>query len=336
MVNWRGISSELKEFQAAECDFDDLSPLAQDTLYGSMWGLNIRYTTMEDSLDSHKEEILKESIQKVESLSLLKPTNYGVSNLLTSRQIGFGTYGWKYDRQIIETALKLNVALIDTAEGYGFGRVETELGKILKDLPVMPTNITTKVSRNHSSPTAILASARRSNEKLGMVPHYQLHFPNCAYSDTLIGRSLVRLKREGKIQSIGLGNCSVAMIESMRNFLFNYSGDVIHSVQVSYNLIDRRIESALLPYCQENGIQVIAYSPLGQSFKKLYRPVLSKLAKQYDASPAQIALAWILSKPGVIPIPRTNDLKHLTDNMEARQLQLSKSDIELLQAEYKI
>ena len=105
--------------------------------------------------------------------------------------------------------------------------------------------------------------------------------------------------------------------------------------QVQFNLLDQRIKGALLPYCQERGILVLAYSPLGQRFKQLHRPVLDDLAHKYDSTPAQVALAWLLGHPGVMPIPRTNNLDHLQQNMEAVDLILDNEDMKLLEAEYK-
>lgn len=328
------IIDELNLFEKNKLNFSDLTAELKDTLYGSMMGLNLRYQTLEESLKSNKEAIVKGTRDQLEHLIRLKKVEIPYSGPLPRQEIGFGTYGWKYDRTIIEKALKLNVGLIDTAEGYGFGKVETELGKIFKEIEPRPSNITTKVSRNHMSPSALVSAANRSVEKLGVTPHYQLHFPNLSYSDIQLGKALVQLRKAGKIKSIGLGNCSVAMIESMNNFLQTYSKDKVHSVQVSYSLIDRRIESFLLPYCQQRGILVIAYSPLGQKFKDLNRPILPVIAKKYGATPAQIALAWILSKPGVLPIPRTNNIEHLIENSESNELILEKDDIKILEEYY--
>jgi len=144
----------------------------------------------------------------------------------------------------------------------------------------------------------------------------------------------VSLRRAGIIVSIGLGNCSIDMIESMQSFLSDYSGDVVWSVQVKYNLIDRRIEKILLPYCQLRGILVIAYSPLGQKFSKLRRPILDIIGEQYKCTVAQVALAWILRHKGIVPIPGTNSLRHMIDNVNAINVRLDKENIEKLNQEY--
>jgi len=328
---WNFILDELKSLTLER--LPSMSPLTIDTLHGSMWGLNHRYTTIEDCLKNDWRRMMDYSIRRIESIS-------GMSNIpckeriLPNFSIGFGTYGWKYDHKIIEEAVILGVSLIDTAEGYGYGRVEEELGKAIKG--EKPVVIATKVRRDRMNPKVIQSSANRSFEKLGRSFHFQTHFPCDLYSDEEIGRAFVALRRAGKITSIGLGNCSVDMIESMQRFLSDYSGDVIQSVQVRYSLLDRRIESCLLPYCQERGIVIIAYSPLGQDFKKMDKPILSTIGKRFGAHPSQVALAWILRTPGVIPIPRTNDVKHLRLNMASSDLKLSKEEIEEIEEHYPV
>jgi diketogulonate reductase-like aldo/keto reductase len=307
-------------------------PFTADTLHGSMWGLNYRYTTVNDCLKKDRQRMIDYSICRVKSL--LDLSDIGCRpRPLPSFSVGLGTYGWKYDYRIIEMAADLGVSLIDTAEGYGYGRVETELGKTICKLE-NPVVVSTKIRRDHMSQLAFRSAVDRSIGKLGISPHLQIHFPNESYSNETLGKILVDLRRSGKISSFGLGNCSVDMIESMQRFLSDYSGDVIQSVQVSYSLLDRRIESCLLPYCQARGIIVIAYSPLGQDFKKMNKPVLTEIAKRHDATTSQVALAWILRMPGVVPIPRTNDLDHLRINMEAAKLILSQEDIDELDEHY--
>lgn len=331
-MNWETVMAELEALQKGECVYAELSPLTQDALHGTMWGLNHRYKSVQECIEIDKHSMIESSITKIRPLLAL-PDIKTRRRQMPRCGVGFGTYGWKYDHKLIHEAVKDGVALIDTAEGYGYGRTEEALGKALHGLSDLP-GIATKVRRDHMSSAALVSAAERSNKKLGVVPHYQLHFPHCGYSDQELGSVLVQLRRSGKIKSIGLGNCSVAMIESMQRFLSDYSGDVVHSVQVRYNLIDRRIESTLLPYCQQNGILVLAYSPLGQSFKELHKPVLDKLAKQFNSTPSQVALAWILRQPGVLPIPRTNSILHLRENIEAGYLYLSAEAIAELEEHY--
>lgn len=324
ILDWEQVLTELQAFQIGSLRWAELGSLTVDTLYGSMYGLNHRYMSVEDCLRKDFSGMLSYTIRRIQRLVDMPPVTVRSRPIPRIRQIGYGTYRWDYNPKLIRWAGERGL-LIDTAEGYGFGRVETALGKFIKGIPNI--NITTKVRRDHMSPQALVSAAMRSRDKLGIVPHYQLHFPNDKYSDEQIGTALVTLRRRGIIASIGLGNCSVDMIESMQGFLSTYSGDVIRSVQIRFNLMGRRIERALLPYCQERGIVVLAYSPLGQNFQQFKKPVLDKIAKRYNATPAQVALACLLEYPGVIPIPQTNNLQHLQENIEALQLQLQPKDV---------
>ena len=332
MSKWEKILDELQAFVKKRISLNRLNDLTIDTLHGSMYGLNHRYMSLESSLSKDFKNIIAYSIKRIKCIIEIPAVTFRPCPLPNIRHVGYGTYGWKYHPELIKMASQKRI-LIDTAEGYGYGRVEEKIGQIISSEKITPL-ITTKVSRSHMSSKAIKAAAERSRNRMGVTFHYQLHFPNNKQTDEQLGRTLVSLRRTGVIMSIGLGNCSVDMIESMQSFLSDYSGDVIRSVQVEYNLINRRIEKVLLPYCQLRGILVIAYSPLGQKFSKLYRPILDTIGKQYKCTAAQVALAWILRYKGIIPIPRTNNLKHMIDNINAINIKLDKKRIENLNQEY--
>lgn len=315
------VQEDLLAFQNESCQLIDLSSFTIDTLHGSMWGLNFRYMTLEEALIKNKKAILSYSLQRINKL-IDEPFFTFKRRQVPRCRVGYGTYGWKYDKEIIKLAIE-KASLIDTAEGYGYGKVETELGKILKDSK--PIDIYTKVRRDHMSPFAINNAVHRSVNKLNVKPHVQLHFPNNKYPMAV--KDLAILRQKGLIRSIGLSNCSIDLIESAQLFLSEYSGDIVNTVQMAFNMLDNRISKLFLPYCQKRGILVLAYSPLGQKFSRLKNPFLSKIARKYDATPAQVALAWILSFKGVIPIPNTNNIEHLKQNFESNDLHLYKNDV---------
>jgi len=318
---WQLVQDELLAFYGGKSKLTELSDLTIDTLYGSMWGLNYRYMTLSDALMENRKAMISYSLQRIDKL--IGHPNFTFKERQIPRcRVGYGTYGWKYDKKIIKLAIK-KASIIDTAEGYGYGKVETELGKILKDSA--PVEIMTKVRRDHMSPLAIRAAVVRSNVKLNTVPHVQLHFPNNKYPDAV--KDLVTLRQFNFIKSIGLSNCSIDMIEYSQIFLSEYSGDVISTVQMAFNMLNNRISKTFLPYCQKRGIVVLAYSPLGQKFDKLKSPLLSKIAKKYNSSQAQVALAWILSFNGVIPIPNTNNVNHFKENILSNDLHLDQNDV---------
>lgn len=334
MIFWTQVLNELQFLAEGSVSLREVDDLTVDTLYGSMYGLNHRYMTLEDCLAQDSYNVLSYAMKRISKLVRTLPVTFRERSIPPVHQIGFGTYKWNYDTKLVRIAVKHGL-LIDTAEGYGYGRVEEALGEALSSIDT-PATVTTKVSRSHMSPRALHAAAVRSLKKLGVVPHYQLHFPHAQYSDEDIGRVLVSLRRAGIILSIGLGNCSIDMIESMQSFLSDHSGDVIRSVQVRYNLMDRRVERTLIPYCQERGITIIAYSPLGQRFYQMWKPVLDKVGKQQGCTAAQVALAWVMRLRGIVPIPQTNDPKHLEANIDAANVKLDRKAIEELEQEYPI
>lgn len=332
MIDWPTVLVELESFAKKTITLSEMGDMALDTLYGSMYGLNHRYMNLEESLAKDASNIVAYSIKRIRRLLNIKPATFKHRALPSVRWMGFGTYGWKYNPKIIKIAVN-NGLLIDTAEGYGYGRVEQKLGDVLSRNDKTAI-VTTKVSRSHMSPKAIAAAANRSKQRLGITPHYQLHYPHASYSDEQLGMALATLRETGTIASIGLGNCSVDMIESMQSFLSDYSGDCIRTIQVRYNLLDRRIEKSLIPYCQRRGIAIIGYSPLGQKFSLLHRPILDVIARKKGCSPAQVALAWIYRVRGIIPIPRTNDVQHLKANIAAMDVVLDQESINALNQEY--
>lgn len=331
-LDWEKVLKELSEF-TERTPLHQLDDMTIDTLYGSMFGLNLRYMTLERALEEQFCNMLNYSIYRIKRLLKKTVVWNNSQNIFSSlHPVGFGTFGWKYEPEVIELALKRNV-LIDTAEGYGYGRVEKKLGEIFSKNTKHQPSITSKVSRNHMSPASIKLAAYRSKENLKVPFHYQLHYPHNTVPDELISRVLSNLKKFKIILSIGMGNCSVDMIESLQYFLAD-CGHTVSSVQVRYNLVDRRIERFLLPYCQQHNIPILAYSPLGQKFSEINQPILTKMGKKYDCTPAQIALAWILKKPLIIPIPRTNNLEHMKENLDASKIKLTDEDMEKINISY--
>lgn len=303
---------------------NNVSELTLDTLYGSMYGLNYRYTPINSAFEKYRYELLLYSINRIKVLVNDFPEATGIRLPIPRCSVGYGTYGWKYSKKIIEYAIN-NASLIDTAAGYGYGRVELELGKYLGGgVPVPP--VYTKIRRDQMSPMAINNAAVRSVEKLQLRNIVmQMHYPNNKYPDAII--DLAKLRQRGIISGLGLSNVSLDMLVYYQGILSNFSGDVITSVQLPFNLKNTRVKDLILKYCQRQGILFIAYSPFGQNFKEIQTPFLQSMAKKYGATPAQIALAFLLHFRGVIPIPNTNDIEHLRQNFLSNDLILSEADV---------
>lgn len=232
--------------------------------------------------------------------------------------MGFGTYGWNYKPDVVVEAMRGGVTLIDTAETYGYGRVERELGvqikeyyKLAKKLPA----ISTKVSRNHLSNKAIKSAFYRSVNTLGRVDLYHVHRLNMDVEiKSVIEAVLSTIAASGA--KLGVSNFSWDMVVAA-DF---YSGYTLDVVQVRYNLLDRGIERALIPLCQELGITILAYSPLGQEFYRIVKAdtkhTLRDIALKHHLSTAQVVANWVSNCIGVLPIYRTNNVNHLAELLD--------------------
>ena len=263
----------------------------EDCLQGLAWEDKWR-----DPVAEHRMlDLLAFKASKIAMPDKLKPVQ---SEGWPDEKIGLGTYKWKYGTEIIEEALQAGMSIIDTAEGYGFGKVETALGDVIRKVGAGNTWIASKVSRNHLSHTATLSAGRRSRDKLGVdaIDLYQIHWPN---PDSPIEKTLdamAELIGEGVIKRIGVCNFShfqlVAAMKAARD-----RGVEIESNQIRLNYKDQSALRWLIPSCQTLGVKVIAHSPLAQGGLK---------------NSAVLALEWLLEK-GVYIIPKTNSVSHLRD-----------------------
>lgn len=305
----------------------DQDPLVVDAVRGSVKEQGWR-GTLREYFQSHLfKPIIEETINRLQQLDEYKipaimPLGY---------KLGLGTYGWKYDPNIITEAYRLGILFFDTAESYGYGKVENKLGIITHDLPEVC--VATKVARNHLSYESTMRAAKRSRLNLDDSLYlYQAHWPNTAkVQDTML--AMATLADEGVIGGIGVSNYSIDQYLMAAGCTLPYP---IESIQVRYSLFDRSIERALLPWMKTLGVNVIAYSPLGQDFS-MYRnnPVLADVARVEGLTTAQVALAWVMSK-GVLPIPRTNSLTHLYQLVECVKVSLRPESIERLEVAYPI
>ena len=243
--------------------------------------------------------------------------------------IGLGT--WRYEGGVdpLRAAIDLGAAFIDTAESYG---TEEIVGQAIqarrKDVFVA-----TKVAPRHFRYSEIIDAANRSLKRLGTdyIDLYQLHWPNYAVPIEETMAAMEELVKSGKVRFIGVSNF---MARDLRTAERAMSRERIVSNQIRYNLIDRTVENDLIEYCQKQGLTLIAHSPLASDIASIQardpENVLEKLAKARSASVAQIALAWCLSKGGVVAIPRASSAGHVRDNCAASEIRFSTSELEML------
>ncbi|MCL5423518.1 MAG: aldo/keto reductase [Candidatus Marsarchaeota archaeon] len=252
-------------------------------------------------------------------------TNFKVS------KIGIGT--WKLginpaeEISAIKYALNEGVNFIDTAEMYG---TETLVSKAIKGYDRNSVFIATKVSPHNFNYDNLIKACNKSLERLNIkyIDLYQLHFPNYKISMKETFAALEYLVREGKVLSIGVSNFNLDELKKAELIL---KENKICSNQIEYSILVRRLHDQIINYCKNNKIEIIAYSPLlrGNMYRKRNiktNEIFEELTKKYNATTAQIALSWLISK-NTIPIPKSGSLEHMKENINAIKIKLSANDI---------
>lgn len=233
----------------------------------------------------------------------------------------------------LRRGLELGMYFIDTAEIYGHGQAEEMLGRILASAGLRErVLVATKFSPENNSPAKVRQAAEKSLRRLktDYIDLYQMHWPNPAIPIEETVGAMAHLVEEGKTRAIGLCNCTMRQLIKARQTAG--SGDIA-AVQMEYNLFDRSIEAQLLPFCEAQGIGVIAYSPLdqGQIVNGAdQRACLQSLSDKYDCTPAQLALRWLADHPPVMAIPNASNIAHVEENAAAADIDLTAEDADLI------
>jgi aryl-alcohol dehydrogenase-like predicted oxidoreductase len=259
---------------------------------------------------------------------------------LTVRRLGFGAmritgdgiWGPPKDPAaalaVLRRAVELGVNFIDTADSYGPNVNEELIAKALAPYP-KDLVIATKGGWNRPGPNqwthdaspkhlrkAIEGSLKRL--RLDRIDVYQLHVPDPAIPFDVSVETLAELREQGKIRLIGLSNVTREHIERAQKITS------IVSVQNRYGFADREWDY-VVDYCERNGIAFIPWFPLGAG--TVAGKVLERIAKAYNKTPKQVALAWLLKRsPVMLPIPGTSSIEHLEENVEAASLRLKDED----------
>jgi len=272
----------------------------------------------------------------------------------------------------VKLSLQRGIDFFDTAQAYGYGHSERVLGEALKDVPRDQVIIATKtglewddaqekIDRN-SSPEYIVSSLEGSLERLqtDYVDLYQIHWPDESVPFTESAVAMKELHDAGKIKAVGVSNFSV---EQMEAFM---SACPLHSLQPPYSLLTRDIDTEILPFCRENNIGILAYSPMarglltgkydesatfpetdgragspmwqGERLKRNVEAVreMAALAETHGRTVAQLALAWVLAQPGLTcalaGTKRPNQIEETAEagdwNLDAETLQQVETIIE--------
>ena len=232
----------------------------------------------------------------------------------------------------LRLGLDLEMRFIDTAEIYGAGHSEEVVARAIEGRRDR-VFVASKVSPRHFAYNDVLDAAKRSLKRLGLkqMDLYQLHWPSSKIPIAETMRAMEKLVSDGLTRHIGVSNFSV---EQMKEAQQSLSHEKIVSNQVEFSLVDRSVEARILPYCQKEGLTLIAYSPLGQgkiprgrgsSFK-----VLDEIAAKLDKSRNQVALGWVLQHDSVVAIPKAADPEHVKENAEVADWKIDSEDYQRL------
>lgn len=277
-----------------------------------------------------------------------------------SRDWGYGKeYGDTVAVELVHWALDHDVNLIDTAEIYAKGVSEAIVGRALvgrRDEAFLAT----KVVPTWPTASRVEEHGRLSSMRLGVktIDLYQQHWPNPAVPISSTMEGMRRLQDAGIIRHVGVSNFGVGRWTAAERAL----GRPVLSNQVRFNLLQRKHDEGNVPYAQEHDRIVIAYSPLAQGVlggrydaahppsgpTRMNNPLclpenleragalidtLRRVAAAHDATPAQVALAWLIRKPNVVAIPGASSVDQLRHNVEAADLDLTDAEADELTAE---
>jgi diketogulonate reductase-like aldo/keto reductase len=231
----------------------------------------------------------------------------------------------------LQLGLDLGMTVIDTAEMYADGGAEKVVGAALAGRR-SEAYLVSKVLPQNASRKGVVAACEKSLKRMKVehIDLYLLHWRGSVpLAETLEG--LMALKQAGKIHEYGVSNFDLSDMKEADSLP---GGDAIEANQVLYNLRRRGVEWDLLPWCQERGVLLMAYSPLEADRKEqqhlLSDPALMTVAARHQCTTAQIALAWLLRKDGVMPIPKASSEAHVRANAAAMTLRLDQEDLALL------
>lgn len=247
--------------------------------------------------------------------------------------LGQGTWAMGADRRArkaeiatLRLGLELGMTLIDTAEMYADGGAEKVVAAAIAGRRD-DVFIVSKVLPEHASRRATIAACEHSLKRLktDRIDLYLLHWrEDVPLAETLEG--FAALVRAGKIRYWGVSNFDLA---DMQELIGLGSGGAVAANQVMYSLKRRGIEYDLMPWCRRRHIPIMAYSPLDQGALVRSRE-LKRIATGLGASPAQVALAWLVRHKGVIAIPKAAGEAHLRENRAALDLRFSSRDLAAL------
>jgi diketogulonate reductase-like aldo/keto reductase len=192
--------------------------------------------------------------------------------------------------------------------------------------------LVSKVLPQHATFAGTIEACQGSLQRLGTdrLDLYLLHWRGPVPLEETV-RAFQELERVGLIRHWGVSNFDIT---DMMELVELPGGRLVQTDQVLYNLAHRGIEYNLLPWCQQNGLPLMAYSPIEQG-RLVGNPVLRGIGRRHRATSAQVALAWVIAHPGVCAIPEAGTPQHVRENSEALHVVLGPDDVVELDAEFE-
>jgi len=263
-----------------------------------------------------------------------KISDIGMGTYYDPLWIATGFLGWRRGGaakiRAIEAGLDSGVTLLDTAEIY---RSEPLVAKAMSGRKRDEIFLATKVWTNHLHRDSLIRAFNGSLKRLGTsyIDLYQVHWPNQTVPIRETMAAMEQLIEEGKLRYPGVSNFNLDQLKEAQSAL---PKSELSSVQLDYSLIQRNVEGGILPYCDKEGIALLAYYPLGHG-KLPSDSRLDPVSSRQGKTRAQVALRWLADKPNVFPIPRASVEVHVRENVGASDWELSDQDRTELDQEYR-
>lgn len=248
-----------------------------------------------------------------------------------SAYLAQGRHPEAIEEEALRTGISLGMTLIDTSDDYSNGRSEELIGHVIagqRDRVFLVSKLSPGDVTGEKMARACNASlARLGTDHLDL---YLLHWRNRNTKLTSVVAGFEGLRAAGKIRAWGVSNFDVSDMEELFRIP---DGDRCATNQVLYNLGNRSIEQDLLPWCEQHGMPVMAYSPLGGPGASVLRDgTLARIGAAHSCSAAAVALAWTIRNGNVIAIPEAGSVEHVKENTVALSLTLTPQDLQLLDA----
>jgi diketogulonate reductase-like aldo/keto reductase len=246
-----------------------------------------------------------------------------------SWHLGEGRHPEAAEEEALRTGLSLGMTLIDTSENYGDGRSEELIGRAIAGQRDR-VFLVSKVEAHHVAGNGIARACEASLARVGTdhLDLYLLHWPVEVTDLPDVVAAFESLRAIGKIRAWGVSNFKVSLMEDLFRVAL---GDRCATNQVLYNLDSRGIEYDLLPWCEQRGMPVMAYTPLGGN-SLVSDPTLARIGAAHGCSAAAIALAWAIRSGNVIAIPESGSSAHVKENAVALSLMLTPQELQTLDA----